>query len=54
MRWRILIKEFGPKVVYIKGKDNIIANALSRIDTKGNTPNHNKVYTQMCFAMRFL
>ena len=29
MRWRILIEEFGPKIVYIKGDDNTIADALS-------------------------
>ena len=29
MRWQILIEEFGPKIVYIKGDDNTIADALS-------------------------
>ena len=32
MRWRLLIKEFGPTIEYIKGPKNIIANALSRLD----------------------
>ena len=31
MRWRLLLEEFGPKLVYIKGEDNIVADALSRM-----------------------
>ena len=32
MRWRLLLEEFGPKLLYIKGEQNIVANALSRLD----------------------
>ena len=31
MRWRLLIEEFGPELIYIKGANNIIADALSRM-----------------------
>jgi RNase H-like domain found in reverse transcriptase len=31
MRWRLLIEEFGPKLTYIKGENNIVADALSRM-----------------------
>ena len=31
MRWRLLLEEYGPDIRYIKGSDNIIADALSRI-----------------------
>ena len=31
MRWRLLLEEFGPKLVYIKGQENIVADALSRM-----------------------
>ena len=31
MRWRLLIEEFGPKLTYIKGESNIVADALSRM-----------------------
>lgn len=31
MRWRLLLEEFGPKIVYIKGTDNTAADALSRL-----------------------
>jgi RNase H-like domain found in reverse transcriptase len=29
MRWRLIIEEFGPKLTYIKGASNIVADALS-------------------------
>ena len=32
MRWRLLLEEFGPKLLYIKGEHNIVADALSRLD----------------------
>jgi RNase H-like domain found in reverse transcriptase len=31
MRWRLIIEEFGPKLTYIKGASNIVADALSRM-----------------------
>ena len=32
MHWRLIIEEFNPKLIYIKGKQNIVADALSRLD----------------------
>jgi hypothetical protein len=32
MRWRLLLEEFGPKLLYIKGANNIVADALSRLE----------------------
>ena len=32
MRWRLVIEEFGPELKYIKGENNIVADALSRLD----------------------
>ena len=31
MRWRLIIEECGPKLTYIKGENNIVADALSRM-----------------------
>ena len=31
MRWRLLLEEFGPKLTYIKGPNNVVADALSRM-----------------------
>ena len=32
MRWRLLLEEFGPKLTYVKGTNNIVADALSRLE----------------------
>eukprot|EP00804_Cyclotella_cryptica_P022800 CCRYP_005016-RA/>CCRYP_005016-RA protein AED:0.47 eAED:0.57 QI:0/0/0/1/0/0/2/0/126 len=31
-RWRLLLEEYGPTVVYIKGIHNTVADAISRLD----------------------
>ena len=35
MRWRLLLEEFSPEIVYIKGPKNMIADALSRLPKWG-------------------
>jgi len=32
VRWRLLLEEFGPEYRHIAGKDNVVADALSRLD----------------------
>jgi hypothetical protein len=32
-RWRLLLEEYGPEYVHITGKNNIVADALSRLET---------------------
>ena len=34
MRWRLVLEEFGPELVYLKGESNVVADALSRLDIK--------------------
>ena len=36
MRWRLLLEEFGPEIVYIKGPKNVVADALSRLPKQGD------------------
>jgi hypothetical protein len=31
-RWRLLLEEFGPKIVWIKGVQNTVADAISLLD----------------------
>jgi hypothetical protein len=31
-RWRLLLEEFGPEIVWIKGVHNTVADAISRLD----------------------
>ena len=32
MRWRLILEEYGPELIYTKGSTNIVADALSRLD----------------------
>ena len=34
MRWRLILKEYGPELIYTKGSTNIDADALSRLETE--------------------
>ena len=36
MRWRLILKEFGPELKYIKGENNGVAEALSRLEKSNN------------------
>ena len=36
MRWRLILEEFGPELKYIKGENNVIADALSRLEKSLN------------------
>jgi hypothetical protein len=31
-RWRLLLEEYGPEIVYIKGIHNTVADAVSRLE----------------------
>ena len=31
MRWRLILEEFGPDIRHIKGEDNVVADAISRL-----------------------
>ena len=36
MRWKLLLEEFGPEIVYIKGPKNVVTDALSRLPKQGD------------------
>ena len=38
MRWRLTLKEYRPALRYIKGKSNVVADALSRLDMLATHP----------------
>ena len=38
MCWRIILKEYGPELQYIKGEANVVADALSRLDMLADHP----------------
>ena len=31
-RWRLILEEYGPEIVYIKGIDNTVADVISQLD----------------------
>ena len=35
-RWRLLLEEFDPKLEYIKGDDNVVADAISCLEYDKN------------------
>ena len=36
MRWHLILEEFGPELKYIKGENNAVANAISRLEISDN------------------
>ena len=34
MRWRLILEEYGPELIYTEGSTNIVADALSRLETE--------------------
>ena len=36
MRWRLILKEFGPELKYINGENNVGAEALYRLNMNDN------------------
>jgi len=42
MRWRLIFEEFGNDIRHIKGEDNIVADAISRLPTASQDLNENR------------
>ena len=36
MRWRLILEELGPELKYIKGENNVVFDALSRLEKSDN------------------
>ena len=39
MRWRLILEEFSPELIYNNGSNNILADALSGLDKMDNLNN---------------
>jgi hypothetical protein len=54
--WRLLLEEYGPEYVYVSGKDNVVADALSCMEADFNInekefEKDQNAYAQMCACM---
>ena len=53
-RWRLILEEYGPEIVYIKGIDNTVADAISRLQyTPALNPNRDECQNWMTFTKRW-
>ena len=53
-RWRLILEEYGPEIVYIKGIDNTVADAISRLQyTPALNPSREECQNWMTFTKRW-
>ena len=50
MRWRLILEEYGLELNYIKGLDNVAADALSRLDIEIKPMKEYAFYLAECFS----
>ena len=46
LRWRLLLEEYGPEIIYLKGENNVAADALSRLPILETSP---EMHSQFAF-----
>jgi hypothetical protein len=50
MRWRLMLEEYGPELRYIKGEQNVVADALSRLDMLATHPESDEEIAELFAA----
>ena len=53
MRWRLIIEEFSPELIYLKGERNIVADALSRLQLQNSDVPSTKMHDLHYLAEHF-
>ena len=49
MRWRLIIEEYAPELIHLKGETNIVADSLSRLALKNTASLTNNTFA-VCYA----
>ena len=49
-RWQLLLEEFAPEYRHIAGKDNVVADAMSRMDMDEGTPGDMAALSAHCMC----
>ena len=49
-RWRLIVEEYAPTIIYIKGVKNEVADALSRLPIT-DSPSDESAFIESCFAI---
>ena len=50
-RWRLLLEEYGPEIIYIKGEDNIVADTISHLEYDPEVNVKNLSSTRSCYTL---
>ena len=45
LRWRLILEEYVPYIEYIRGKNNIVVDAISQLTNNGNQKTTQKYNT---------
>ena len=48
---RLLLEEYGPEIVYIKGGDNVVADAISRLEYNPEINVKSLDSTRSCYGL---
>jgi hypothetical protein len=53
MRWRLIIEDFSPELIYLKGQTNLVADALSRLELATEEPINDDMHNIYYLADNF-
>ena len=52
LRWRLYVEEYSPSILYVKGEQNMVADALSHFDkTEEALPDTKEAFYAICYGL---